>query len=128
MATSICEPATHHQHGITIIQLCEHKILGSSGQELEMLALAIQEAERRAEDAILLDFSRVRGVAEAGFALVAEAHARARCHGRRLLVCGLAEHDADHLRIHGLAGSLFSDPEAAVEDELAFRREVLCCA
>jgi anti-anti-sigma regulatory factor len=126
MATSICEPATHHQHGITIIHLCGHKF--SAPRDVEMLTLAIEEAERQAEDVILLDFSGVRGVAEAGFALVAETHARASYHGRRLLVCGLAEHDADRLRIHGLAGSLFSDPEAAVEDELAFRREVLCCA
>jgi anti-anti-sigma regulatory factor len=126
MGTLLHTSSTHHCHHVAIVRLPSSLFTPAALDDA--LAQAIVEAERYEDDAIVLDFRAVDDLTESGLALVVELRERARVNGRRLLVCGLEEYDADRLRIHGLAGSIFPDPAAAVEDELAFRREVLCCA
>jgi anti-anti-sigma factor len=123
-ATSLEASTSHHQH-VAIVRLAGY--LSGEPSDLSALASAYAEAQTYRDAAILLDFTAVDHVSGSGLALVERILEQAREDHMRLLVCGMSESDADRLRITEVvwAIGLFPDPESALEDEFAFRREVL---
>ena len=84
--------------------------------EEDRLNAAYAEAESRAPDLILLNFSDVDYINSTGIALIVSLLARARKAKRRLLACGLSDHYVEIFQITRLVDfmNVFPDEKSAL--------------
>ena len=84
----------------------------------DKLNAAYAEAESRAADVILLNFSDVDYINSTGIALIVSLLARARKARRRLLACGLSDHYIEIFQITRLVDfmNVFPDEASALSD------------
>ncbi len=88
MSAKSLDAQVRHEPRITIIDLNGEINAQAEGA----LNAAYSEAESKASDIILLNFSQVNYINSTGIALIVSLLARARKTKRRLLACGLSEH------------------------------------
>ena len=112
MPAKSLEAQVRHQPAVAIIDL--HGEINAFAED--RLNAAYAEAESRAPDVILLNFSDVDYINSTGIALIVSLLARARKAKRRLLACGLSDHYVEIFQITRLVDfmNVFPDEKSAL--------------
>jgi anti-anti-sigma factor len=109
MSANSLEANVRHQPRVAIIDL-----LGEINAFAEdVLNAAYSDAESRAADLILLNFSNVDYINSTGIALIVSLLARARKSKRTLLACGLSQHYVEIFQITRLVDFMKVFPDEA---------------
>jgi anti-sigma B factor antagonist len=112
MPAKTLEAQVRHQPAVAIVDL--HGEINAFAED--RLNAAYAEAESRAPDVILLNFSDVDYINSTGIALIVSLLARARKAKRRLLACGLSDHYVEIFQITRLVDfmNVFPDEKSAL--------------
>jgi anti-anti-sigma factor len=112
MPAKTLEAQVRHQPAVAIVDL--HGEINAFAED--RLNAAYAEAESRAPDLILLNFSDVNYINSTGIALIVSLLARARKAKRRLLACGLSDHYVEIFQITRLVDfmNVFPDEKSAL--------------
>ena len=112
MPAKSLEAQVRHQPAVAIIDL--HGEINAFAED--RLNAAYAEAESRAPELILLNFSDVDYINSTGIALIVSLLARARKAKRRLLACGLSDHYVEIFQITRLVDfmNVFPDEKSAL--------------
>jgi anti-anti-sigma factor len=112
MPAKSLEAQVRHQPAVAIVDL--HGEINAFAED--RLNAAYAEAESRAPDLILLNFSDVNYINSTGIALIVSLLARARKAKRRLLACGLSDHYVEIFQITRLVDfmNVFPDEKSAL--------------
>jgi anti-anti-sigma factor len=112
MPAKSLEAQVRHQPAVAIVDL--HGEINAFAED--RLNAAYAEAESRAPDLILLNFSDVDYINSTGIALIVSLLARARKAKRRLLACGLSDHYVEIFQITRLVDfmNVFPDEKSAL--------------
>jgi anti-anti-sigma factor len=112
MPAKSLEAQVRHQPAVAIIDL--HGEINAFAED--RLNAAYAEAESRAPDVILLNFSDVDYINSTGIALIVSLLARARKAKRRLLAYGLSDHYVEIFQITRLVDfmNVFPDEKSAL--------------
>jgi anti-sigma B factor antagonist len=112
MPAKTLEAQVRHQPAVAIVDL--HGEINAFAED--RLNAAYAEAESRAPDLILLNFSDVDYINSTGIALIVSLLARARKAKRRLLACGLSDHYVEIFQITRLVDfmNVFPDEKSAL--------------
>jgi len=112
MPTKTLEAQVRHQPAVAIVDL--HGEINAFAED--RLNAAYAEAESRAPELILLNFSDVDYINSTGIALIVSLLARARKAKRRLLACGLSDHYVEIFQITRLVDfmNVFPDEKSAL--------------
>jgi anti-anti-sigma factor len=112
MPAKTLEAQVRHQPAVAIVDL--HGEINAFAED--RLNAAYAEAESRAPELILLNFSDVDYINSTGIALIVSLLARARKAKRRLLACGLSDHYVEIFQITRLVDfmNVFPDEKSAL--------------
>ena len=112
MPAKTLEAQVRHQPAVAIVDL--HGEINAFAED--RLNAAYAEAESRAPDLILLNFSDVNYINSTGIALIVSLLARARKAKRRLLACSLSDHYVEIFQITRLVDfmNVFPDEKSAL--------------
>jgi anti-anti-sigma factor len=112
MPAKSLEAQVRHQPAVAIVDL--HGEINAFAED--RLNAAYAEAESRAPELILLNFSDVDYINSTGIALIVSLLARARKAKRRLLACGLSDHYVEIFQITRLVDfmNVFPDEKSAL--------------
>src|SRR5579864_2205778 len=115
MSARSLEAHVRHQPRVAIVDL--HGEINAFAEDV--LNTAYADAESRASDVILLNFSDVDYINSTGIALIVSLLARARKSKRKLLACGLSQHYVEIFQITRLVDfmSVFPDEASALAED-----------